>query len=152
MKKIRSRKSRETVSSSLVWRAWVHLGHPIHCGQLRDLSKGAKISWDCLFKLWCILGENQRSHIGSLVWRVWVHLAHRSHCGQLRDLSKATKISWDGLFKLCCIFRRESKKSHRKFGLESLGPPGTSYSLWTAQRSLKRKHKSAKSYLFSSLN
>ena len=39
--------------------------------------------------------------------------------------------------------RREGGRRSRKdrFGLENLGPPGTSYSLWTAQRSLKRDHR-----------
>ena len=33
------------------------------------------------------------------------------------------------------------RKETKRFGLENLGPPGTSYSLWSAQRSLKRDHK-----------
>ena len=33
------------------------------------------------------------------------------------------------------------KKERKRFGLENLGPPGTSYSLWSAQRSIKRDHK-----------
>ena len=39
--------------------------------------------------------------------------------------------------------RREGARRSRKdrFGLENIGPPGTSYSLWTAERSLKRDHR-----------
>ena len=36
---------------------------------------------------------------------------------------------------------RSSKRETKKFGREPLGPPGTSYSLWTSQRSVKRDHK-----------
>ena len=39
--------------------------------------------------------------------------------------------------------RKGSKRtsSTKKYGLENLGPPGTSYSLWTSRKSLKRDHK-----------
>jgi len=37
--------------------------------------------------------------------------------------------------------RRESRRTTKKYNAENIGPPGTSYSLWTAQRSLKRDHK-----------
>ena len=38
--------------------------------------------------------------------------------------------------------RKSSRKpSTKKYGLDNLGPPGTSYSLWTSQKSLKRDHK-----------
>ena len=39
--------------------------------------------------------------------------------------------------------RKGSKRasSTKKYGLESIGPPGTSYSLWTSRKSLKRDHK-----------
>ena len=32
-------------------------------------------------------------------------------------------------------------RKDKKFGLENLGPPGTSYSLWSTQRSLQRDHR-----------
>ena len=38
--------------------------------------------------------------------------------------------------------RKGSKRtSTKKYSLDNLGPPGTSYSLWTSQKSLKRDHK-----------
>ena len=39
--------------------------------------------------------------------------------------------------------RKGSKRtsSTKKYGLENIGPPGTSYSLWTSRKSLKRDHK-----------
>jgi len=37
--------------------------------------------------------------------------------------------------------RRGSRRPTKKYDAENIGPPGTSYSLWTAQRSLKRDHK-----------
>ena len=37
--------------------------------------------------------------------------------------------------------RRGSRRPTKKYSAENIGPPGTSYSLWTAQRSLKRDHK-----------
>ena len=37
--------------------------------------------------------------------------------------------------------KAESIGSSKKYPPESLGPPGTSYSLWSATHSLKREHK-----------
>eukprot|EP00090_Calanus_glacialis_P004778 TRINITY_DN13582_c0_g1_i1.p1 TRINITY_DN13582_c0_g1~~TRINITY_DN13582_c0_g1_i1.p1 ORF type:complete len:1386 (+),score=289.54 TRINITY_DN13582_c0_g1_i1:332-4489(+) len=56
-------------------------------------------------------------------------------------ISYASRASRNDRHKERSSSRRGSRRPTKKYSAENIGPPGTSYSLWTAQRSLKRDHK-----------
>ena len=59
---------------------------------------------------------------------------------QDRELDREDAISYESRRRDRSRSGR-AKKETKRFGLENLGPPGTSYSLWSAQRSVKRDHR-----------